>query len=422
MDLKLNGSGWRAVAVPDAGFSWLPFGVQQNGRRFRARLDWAIDGSRPTGTAYYVATTGNDGNDGLSAVAPLRKISTALAKADVGVVYVAAGLYGLTNGWGTVNQTRSVSVIATGGRVVNGNFAEGLSWANQAGASLPNTYRASRSAVGAAWDRGVVDAAGDYYKLTLVSDAATVDATPGSWYTDNTYVWVRLSDDRAPDANVLCIFNNVQSSGKFSGSGTVYVEGFDFVGGWTIGGFYLLATAGNSPTGFFKDCTFKYSNANGISVVGATIFCQNCTAAKNVDDGFNYHWLSGTFNGRAVEINCIGRDNGATGDVDNASTTHDGGAIVRIMGEYCRSVGRNIHDITSGTKSWLLGCWVHDSASGAADINFAAGAGGADTAEMWLDSCKSDGSATDIEIAATAAVHVRGFQGGGVYSGTPGEY
>lgn len=410
------------VDPPSAAFSWLPFTVQKGGRDFRPSPAWAIDGSRPTGKAYYVSTTGSDAADGLTAETALRKIATALGQADVDVIYVASGIYGLTNGWGVTNQTRSVSVIATGGRVVNGNFAEGLSWANQAGASLPNTYRASRSLVGAVWDRGVVDVNGDYYKLTLVANAATVDTTPGSWYTDNTYVWVRTSDSRAPDANVLCMFNNVQSSGKFSGSGTVYVEGFDFVGGWTIGGFYLLATAGNSPTGYFNDCTFKYSNVNGISCAGATAILRDCIAAKNVDDGFNYHYLSGTFSGRTVEINCTGRDNGSAGDIDNGSSIHDGGSIVRIMGEYARNVGRNIHDVATGTTSWNLGCYVHDSTSGAADINFAAGTGGSDTATIWLDSCRSAGSATDIEVDTAATVYIRNFSSGGVYSGTPTAY
>lgn len=413
---------WQDVTAPDTAFSWLAFTPQMNGGQFRARPDWTIDADRPTGKAYYVATTGSDSNDGLTVGAPLRKIATALAKADVDVIYVAAGLYGLTNGWGTANQTRSVSVIATGGRVVNGNFAEALTWANQSGAGLANTYRTSRSLIGSVWDRGVVDAEGDYEKLTLVADAATVDTTPGSWYTDNTYVWVRLSDDRAADTNVLCMFNNVQASGKFSGSGTVYIEGVDFVGGWTVGGFYLLATAGASPTGYFNDCTFKYSNANGLTAVGATVYCQDCTAARNIDDGFNYHYLSGTFLGRSVEITCTGRDNGLAGDIDNGSSIHDGGSIVRLMGDYARNVGRNIHDVTSGTTSWNLGCNAYDSASAVNDANWAVGTGGSDTAKMWLDTCRSSGSATDIEIAATAAAYIHQFAGGGVYSGTPIAY
>ena len=88
---------------------------------------------------------------------------------------------------------------------------------------------------------------------------------------------------------------------------------------------------------------------------------KDCVAAKNIDDGFNYKKGAGV-TPYSVEIDCIGRDNGLTGDIDNGSTMHEGGRIVRIMGEYMRNVGRNVHDIDNNSQSWNLGCNAHDSA------------------------------------------------------------
>jgi hypothetical protein len=202
--------------------------------------------------------------------------------------------------------------------------------------------------------------------------------------------------------------------------GTIYMENIDFVGS-SAEGFTIGNTAG-AVVGYFNNCTFRFAVNNGLaSTASATTYFYNCVASKNGDDGFNYHKSTGTVP-YSVEINCTGRDNGAAGDIDNGSTMHDGGSIVRIMGEYARNVGRNVHDVTSGTTSWNLGCYAHDSTSAVNDINWAAGTGGSDTAKMWLDCCNSSGSATDIEADTQAAVYIRNFTGGGVYSGTPTAY
>jgi hypothetical protein len=114
---------WKDINPP-AGWTWsLPFTIQQKGRSFRVKAGWTIDQNKPTGKTYYVSTTGNDANDGLTPGTALRKIYTAFMKADVDVVSIAAGAYGWSNGWAGQNLTRSVSFIPTGGRVVIGTFA-----------------------------------------------------------------------------------------------------------------------------------------------------------------------------------------------------------------------------------------------------------------------------------------------------------
>ena len=410
---------WQDVTAPDAAFSWLPFTIQRAGGQFRARPDWTIDAARPTGTAYYVSTAGSDSNDGLTAGAPLRRIATAYNKADVVEIRIAAGVYGVSS---TQNMTKNISLIGSG-TVIYGGFVDPGTLTFALDGTYTHTYKATRSNVGMVRDTLSADANGDTASLTLRTSAADVEANPGSWYLDGSNVlWIRRADGAAvTDTNCRIYFSSVNRVVTFSGANTFYVENVQFEGGNLTGAVLVDYTTG-VPTFYGNGCSFKYcQGANGFSTYGAITYLQNCVAARNYDDGFNYH-LDGAFLPYAVEINCTGRDNGSAADIDNGSSIHDGGSIVRLMGDYARNVGRNVHDVTSGTTSWNLGCYAHDSTSAVNDCNWAVGTGGADTAKMWLDTCRSSGSATDIEIAATASAYIHQFAGGGVYSGTPIAY
>jgi hypothetical protein len=398
---------WTAVDAPNEAFIFLPFVVQKIGRYFRpSPISWQIDLNRPMGKAYFVSTTGNDANDGLTSGTAFRKISTAYLMADVDVVYIETGIYGFTNGWTAGGPGRDISFIATGGRVVIGNFAEGLSWSADG-----NAYKATRSHVQKIADATQVDALGDWTFLTLVDSAATCKSTPGSWYTDATYVWVRTIDSRSPDTDIRCYFDNVLHSGKVATANSVsYFENIDFEGGSAE--CFAIGNPTDPITGYFNDCTYKYGTTNGFgSTASALTFNQDCVAARNGADGFNYHKNTGSIP-YAVEINCIGRNNGTAGDtIDNGSTMHDGGVVVRLMTEAMHSVGRPIHDIGIGTKSWNLGVYSHDSDAAPQLANFGCGTGVTDTIEMWLDSCLSLLSTYDIEVVTGCTVHTREFIG-----------
>lgn len=390
---------------PPSGFTWAqPFAIYPRDGTFVASPDISVFAI--TGKTYYVSTTGNDTNDGLTPAAPLRKISTAQKKADVDVVSIAAGVYGFTNGVMLEEPVRSMSLIATGGRVVLGEFAEGLSWALDVAGSRPNTWKAARSNIGAARDAAFPDANGDHTVLTLQADADAVEANAGSWYTDNTSVWVRTSDSREIDSDVRLYFSNVNFAARIIGPLTMYWENIDFEGGNTNAAMYVAANAGGAPTGYFKDCTFKYSlGADGMDSHGGTVYCQDCEAACNYADGFTYHASLGHI-AYGVEIRCTGRHNGTAGDIDNGSTMHDAGAVVRVSGEYYANIGRNVHDVNADSQSWNVGCNAHDSASGVADVNWCVGTAGGG-GEMWLDSCESSGSAVDLEIDTGATMRTR---------------
>lgn len=408
------GGQWHTVIAP-AGWTWsLPLTIKQNGRNFQVS-GWTIDQSRPTGKKYYVSMTGNDANDGLAVddAHALRKVSTAIAKPDVDEIYIKTGYYGLTNGWtGIGNPARSMSIIALGGRVQLGTFAEGLTWTADG-----NAYKCTRSNVLKVADITQSDVNGDYTFLTLVADSDTCKATPGSWYTDNVTVWVRTIDSRLPTYTVRCFFSNVALAGKCTtASVTLYMENIDFEGGVSGSVFSL---SGASQTDYLNNCTFKYASPNGNGLLinnSITAYLKDCIASANTLDGFNY--TSGAGGSPSVcEINCTGRNNGTAGDVsDNGSTCHAATKMVRIMGNYYSCVGRCVHDVGTG-QSWLLGSYSRLSAASPQLANFGCGTGVLDTRTMWLDCCRSSGSVEDIEVVIGCTVNIRNFIGDAVNSG-----
>lgn len=413
------GVTWSTVTPPTGWTISLPFVVQRRGSVYRAydevfSAEFDVANYAPTGKAYYVSTSGNDANSGTDAGSPLRNIRTAFAKADIVVCYVAAGVYANLYGWWTYSLAKDISIIATGGRVTLSAHYDGLSYALDG--TYTNTYTVTRSNVGGVLDTSIVDANGDYSALTKRTSAALVDANPGSWYLDGSNVlWVRLADDRAPDAYVFPqaaagTVNSFVANGK-----TLYVENVDFIGG--ISAFSALATgAGQYPTCYFKNCSFRHSpTGNGFLSYGASTYCQNCVSSRHYDDGFNATVYL-TQVPYMFEIGCTGRNNGSIGDIDNGSTIHGGGKAFRLNGRYYSNVGRNVHDVNAGVESWNVACVAHDSASAVNDANFVIGTGGTG-GTMWLDYCKSYGSAADLEADTGATLYTRNCVTDGLTAG-----
>ena len=164
----------------------------------------------------------------------------------------------------------------------------------------------------------MVDGLGDYGELVKRTSAEEVEANPGSWYLDGSNVlWVRTADSRAPDAD---LWPEIDGVGIAAGDITMYLENLTFIG---HAPFWMHSTAaGQTPKLYAKDCVFKYADqgmAGGLRIEGvAEVYLQGCLAARNAQDGFNYHGLNGIVP-KVVEINCVGRDNGPAhaADIDN---------------------------------------------------------------------------------------------------------
>lgn len=399
MQVSLNGRN--VEKETPVGFTWsdhpLVGKITKNIDTGEILVDFDVSTLAPSGSEGYVdVANGNDTNSGLTSSAPLKTLRAALNKGFV-VIHLAGGLYERNQGfYGTLTQ--SVSVKSYNGTPIL-SLHDSVSWTLDT--TYTNTYKTTKANASSVYDALYKDAYGDNVKLVLRAIAADVDANPGSYYIDtgtNT-VYVRLQDSRVPDSNVRVY---VAQNNTIQGGITCYFEGAQFEGG----GFPLWAKNTDSshiPNVYLKNCKAKYGvTGNTVRIEGSNTIFQDCEAARGTDDGFNYHSLNGVIC-KAIEINCVGRDNGITGDNDNGSTIHDGGKIIRINGKYYRNAGPNVADVTDGTQSWNLGCVAYGSkgASGSGqNTDFQVTTG---LAEAWYDSCVGYGSDNSLNIGDAAS-------------------
>lgn len=143
-----------------------------------------------------------------------------------------------------------------------------------------------------------------------------------------------------------------------------------------------------------KNCNLNSSkSANGLSAQYNGLFIlENCTTDSSYLDGFNYHNSSTVKNQLAIEVNCTSTNSGTQvgGTMNNGSTMHDGGNIIRINGNYSGGQNRTIHDINN-CVSVNLGC-KSDSSKEANQGNWAIGMNDTDSTVMYLIDCETSGA------------------------------
>ena len=386
----MNGINNTQPVKTPVGFNWIDHPLKNkiftdaNGNFFLK--DFNIRRFKPKGKIYYVdVNNGSDANDGLTLNTALQSVKAAFDKSDCTVIKVAEGFYNREQSmWGrTINKNLSIEALP-GHDVLLTQVAK-ANWQPTEGRS--GVYQTSSSNVQFILDINFKDANGDFLKLTKVSTADEVEANPGSYALVSGVIYVKTTDSRVVDNETIWRFTDADAI-KIEGNYTLYLEGIKMYGGNRP--LYASNSEGvGSLRVFAKDCDFKYSNNETYDVVhirGAElVIFENCSATNGLKDGFNYYTQHGVPT-NAIEINCVGKNNGNEEDGnDQGSTQHSGGKIIRINGDYNNNYGSNIADDGAGTQSWNLGCISFKSLSPypSQKKNYYAYT----EVDMWLDGC-----------------------------------
>lgn len=408
-----------ASAAP-AGFGWDWAKYPIMGRKFGGKWKVTTDPKTLVNKAiwsapiYYVWPGGpgvSDLNTGLGGYGnALNTINRAVvlgnaSSAPFRVLVKPSGATTYTRALGTVttSPTQHCAIIADGGRVRTGPF-DALTYALDTG----TTYVTTRSAVARVFNLSTPNAYGNYTELAMVADAATCRATPGSWAQVGTSLYVNRADGSAVTNANTRAYLNAACMPLGSASADFYLEGFDLEGGITSS----IRAEGGSRNIVTNDVTTRNSGmasspGNGIYIYDTTGLAAffKTTGIGHFADCFNGHWVAGGVVGLAMlTVDCIGIDNGRTGNnTDNGLTTHDGIISIDINGYYEANVGPNVALVNSGTQAWVVGTTAKNSRGAGNAGEFRSDTG----SKIWLEDTVADTAGRSLHLTNESTILTR---------------
>lgn len=348
------------------------------------------------GSTYYVDNSFTGETTDGSESKPWKTLTTAFRNTSDGdTIIVKKGIY-YRNDIPTVSSEskNNVNIICEDGTIFT--TADSLSWSQNG--TYSNVYQATRSGA-----TSVVDIRnwkkGKFSRLTKVNSLATCSTTYGSYYTDNTNVYVNIGEVVTNKKVVVSLSLgymalNFEPSGK---NMNIYLENAICLNG----SLPICRAVGNSSYTcnlIAKNCKFLFlenSDArDGLSLMGANSILINCESSFNGKDGFNYHANDGRLC-YGIEVDCVANSNGigrANPHTYNGSTAHDGCQIIRINGIYNNNNGSNVADVQTDTTSVNINCSAFDSMSNTDDLydtDFCTQQAGA---TMYLYNCFAKGT------------------------------
>ena len=403
------------IVIP-VGFDWFTNNIRLEADG-SASTDFDFEAVKFTpAQTRYIAIAGSNANDGLTVATAYRTVDYAISQtagADTKFILVDDvftkddfNINAVTadrNMWFATLGSKKVTVWATDQNETWTKTAAQTYVYEATTGSISDGYNASHANPygSPVYDTDIVDADGDYLGYTRVASIALCDSTPASWYFDGAIMYIHRLDGSAASAAI-----RVLRPVKFSfenGTYNVIWENTNFYGLEGVNSRCLIQD-GNQPTVYASNCEFKYSQAlgnqggGGFRSEGGHTFAFNCLFARNRYDGANYHkWLdTGSGNlwneSHSFEMNCIGRNNGTTGDGNNqGSTSHDSCSAIRLNCSYYLNEGENLADVHSGTRSINLNVDVRDSLKVAASRHIFSGGTSSVGTKMYLANVKTSG-------------------------------
>lgn len=426
-DAKARGAYQRSVTVP-TGLGWdsvnYPLGTVTVTERLGAPAYGSV-GLNPfssaqyaacvAGTQYYVQLTGNDANAGTSVGSPLATIDKAVQLANATGQPATINLIGGTSSTylGRVPSTFGVTKPAVDlllrpvgtARVMLGSFDLGTyTWSDNATYSW--VKQVARSNALRLVNPATLTARGLWADYTKVTSLLLCSQTPGSWFTDNTNVYVNpFAGQALSDGTVRILLNVNLFNWTPNGSNAlpnIFLENLDYVGGASSNLLVLVgAPASSWPRRMFaaRNCSFRYgggaaTGSGGVYINGwnGLVYFEGCDAGGSWSDAWNWHNDQSPANAtmNAITINCTGFDTGRGGAAvqsNNGLTGHDSNLVaIDIAGDYGDARGRTVH-FTDTSKLWCVatraGPSYGDIGNGGSftPVEFFAD----NTVQMWLD-------------------------------------
>lgn len=330
----------------------------------------------PTNTIWVSASRGNDTTGNGSYATPYAGFKKALTTIGTGVattINVEGGYYHRGTGPNGTSADADINVFAWGDVVFSAAY-EALTWSAH---TVPGVYKTTRSTVAAVRDCTRIGSFGEEQELTNVPTLTLCEATPNSWYSDGTTLYVHRNDGVMPtngafisNTKVFAELDNGWISGVASGTKRRHVySGIIFEGG-RDGAYRSSGTLASAACEvIFDRCTFRYAACapgnegtrapNGLSNVGlALCISHKCVAYANRADGFNHHLgPANAKDPRFVEIDCLSYGNGWNNGVENFNgfTSHEAARGLRVNCVAWWNIGPEFADIDN-SASWNIGC------------------------------------------------------------------
>ena len=349
IDKRINQSRYYVKLDVPSGFSYQPpFDIYTNEQSFVIDPDFDLEeyADLDTTVKYWVdSENGNDANPGTEA-SPFQTLTEAYSKGDADVVYLKAGTYLYKNQRPT-GFTDSIKIIGLGSGqnipCITADVSNQLSgsWTQ----SGNHYYRSIGDYVGAIYDSAITTNQGQLLRYQAVASAEAVDTIPGSFYWASSVVYVRASDDRAPDDD-LRFYDNLSFRLR-TDSVTWYLENLRFIRGSQ----FLNSSADGGTKAYFKDVHF-----DGVTLHGL----EECLVfgGSNIASGDCYNWdARNGIPSNGVEYNVYASNYYRGDGSSQASTTHNGCELIRIGGTYEKTKGQAIADVISG-NTWIVGSYL----------------------------------------------------------------
>lgn len=341
---------------------------------------------------YWVAANGNNGNDGTEG-SPLLDLSAAIAKTDAAtglrvILNTTAGnlLMPGARGWNNTQPTKNILLEKVGdGRAISiaSSTTAAPTWELHSGSIYRTTITAANAS--SVMDLSIFESDGFNVRQAYVGSEGAMVA--GTCYHNGTQLLCWALDGRNligdQDMWPCSEANNIRIP---SASRTTFIDGLEGVGGAPL---IYVAAGVVDPLVVTQNCRFQGSRSSGGASMNnmfyegpGRFYSRRTASARAYRDAINY---TGNANGSpfGFEDECWTGTGGYVGPSDNASTSHNNSAVIRLNGRYRGALNRSVIDIND-TRILGLGSLFGQARTVAAGNESLATA---NTNETWIAGC-----------------------------------